>query len=197
MRKPISSLLSLNLTVSLCLRGWGGEFFFTLPRGRWVSAMLTAYKKITRWCWGVGHFMTTLRHDRWAVCYCHSLEFKNPSCLLSKWEEPGERWWVELLQDGKIRSREMKRDIKKGWDEWSLDINAVVWQRREKSVDECSFENTYYTIPSKMKRMQHAMTRTVAKEDKKQEKNERDRLETAEACQRKKEWVREGIHPIM
>lgn len=40
-------------------------------------------------------------------------------------------------------------------------------------------------ILSKMKRMQHAMTGTVAKEDKKHEENERDRLETAEACERK------------
>lgn len=41
--------------------------------------------------------------------------------------------------------------------------------------------------------MQHAMMRTAAKEDKKQEKNERDRLETAEACERKgSEWRREN-----
>lgn len=46
-------------------------------------------------------------------------------------------------------------------------------------------------ILSKMKRMQHAMTRTVAKEDTQQEKKERDRLEAAEACEREK------IHPII
>lgn len=40
-------------------------------------------------------------------------------------------------------------------------------------------------ILSEMKKMQHAMTRTIAKEDKKQEKNKRDRLEAAEACERK------------
>lgn len=40
-------------------------------------------------------------------------------------------------------------------------------------------------LPSKMKGTQHAMMRTAAKEDRKQEKNERDRLETAEACERK------------
>lgn len=40
-------------------------------------------------------------------------------------------------------------------------------------------------ILSKMKRTQHPMTRTVAKEDKKQPKNERDRVKTAEACERK------------
>lgn len=44
-----------------------------------------------------------------------------------------------------------------------------------------------------MKGTQHAMMRTAAKEDKKQEKNERDRLETAEACERKgSEWRREN-----
>lgn len=39
--------------------------------------------------------------------------------------------------------------------------------------------------PSKMKRMQHPMARTVAKADKKQKKNERDRVETAEPCEGK------------
>ena len=40
-------------------------------------------------------------------------------------------------------------------------------------------------ILSEMKGMQHAMTRTVAEEDKKQEETERDRLESAEAWGRK------------
>lgn len=80
----ISSTLSLNLTHSLCLGGWGGEFFAYIPRGRWARAMLTAYKRITRQCWGVGHFMATLCCDRWAVCYCHSLEFKKTK-LLTGW----------------------------------------------------------------------------------------------------------------
>lgn len=76
-------------SLSLPYRVRREKFFSTLPRGRWVSAMLTAYKRITQQCWGVGHFMATLCRDRWAVCYCHSLEFKNPSCLLSKWDERG------------------------------------------------------------------------------------------------------------
>lgn len=40
-----------------------------------------------------------------------------------------------------------------------------------------------------MKRTQRAMTRAVAQEDEKRGMNERDRLETAEACERKEsEW---------
>lgn len=94
-------------SLSLPYRARRGIYFFcTLPRGRWVSAMLTAYKRLTRQCWGVGHFMATLCCDRWAVCYCHSLEFKNPSCLLSEgderretvggasagWKKEGDQW---------------------------------------------------------------------------------------------------------
>lgn len=56
----------------------------SLLRYQGDAAMLTAHKKITPPCRGVGRLMATLRCDRWAVGFCRSLAFKNPGCLQSE-----------------------------------------------------------------------------------------------------------------
>lgn len=115
MRKPTSSTLPI-VTHSLCaLQCKEGIFPPIPPTGRWKSARLTAYKRIVWRCWEVGHFMVTLCWDRWAVCYCHSLEFKKPSCLL----------WISKRNEG--ARAQGGRAMMRMEGTCEVDINTVVW----------------------------------------------------------------------